>query len=213
MNTRDFVLTEKGPRTFLQLIEIERLSHSRSILYAAVIVLMLTLWLAAAAVFFVTATHRALVDFDDFYIVVQLVWSDEIEKAYHLKTLFEIQKSLYGNRSFLPWTYPPQFDLRVAPLALLPRGAAYALFTSGTLATFLITLRRIAHDGFTSVLIIFLPAIWITITCGQNGFLTGTLKRITDYCKCAESKHWEACTELSFELVILMVEPKQQRSQ
>ncbi len=87
MNTRDFVLTEKGPRTFLQLIEIERLSHSRSIVYAAVIVLMLTLWLAAAAVFFVTATHRVLVDFDDFYIVGQLVWSGEIEKAYHLKTL------------------------------------------------------------------------------------------------------------------------------
>ncbi len=179
MNTQDYVLTEKGPRTFLQFIEIGRLSHSRSKLYAVVIVLMLTLWLAIAAIFFGRTSHRPLIDFDDFYIVGQLIWHGQIEMAYHSKTLFEIQKLLYANQSFIPWTYPPQFDFLVVPLPLLSLGAAYALFTSGTLAAFLLILRRIAHDGFTSVLIVFLPAIWMCITCGQNGFLTGTLIGLT----------------------------------
>jgi hypothetical protein len=75
----------------------------------------------------------------------------------------------------MPWTYPPQFDLLVAPLAYVPTWAAYALFTGTTLAAYLMTLRKLAGEHFAQVLVILFPAIAITIGCGQNGFLTGAL--------------------------------------
>ncbi len=122
---------------------------------------------------------RELVDFDDFYIVGQLVWRGEIEKAYHFLTMSQLQKTISETEFFLPWTYPPQFDLIVAPLALLPLGLAYCLFITGTLTAYLLTLRRIAAENFVPVLLLLCPAIVITIKCGQNGFLTGTLIGLT----------------------------------
>jgi hypothetical protein len=122
---------------------------------------------------------RPLVDFDDFYIAGELVWRGEIEKAYHFSTFAELQKTLSSRESFIPWTYPPQFDLVVAPLALVPLGAAYFIFTAGTLAAYLATLKRIAGEKFSSVLIFLCPAMIIAIACGQNGFLTGSLIGLT----------------------------------
>jgi hypothetical protein len=75
----------------------------------------------------------------------------------------------------MPWTYPPQFDLLVAPFAFLPGWAAYFLFTTVTLVAYLMTLRVIAGSHFALVLVVFFPAIAITIAIGQNGLLTGAL--------------------------------------
>jgi hypothetical protein len=125
------------------------------------------------------AKPHELVDFDDFYIAGQLVWRGAIAQAYHFATMLQLQKSLSGTDAFMPWTYPPQFDLLVAPLALLPRGLAYSVFTIGTLAAYLATLRRIAAENFVPVLILLAPLIVITVRCGQNGFLTGTLIGLT----------------------------------
>src|SRR5262249_16962360 len=77
--------------------------------------------------------------------------------------------------NFMPWTYPPQFDLLLAPFAFLPVGVAYLLFTAATLAIYLTTLRSIAGNNFAQVLITLFPAFAITIGSGQNGFLTGAL--------------------------------------
>jgi hypothetical protein len=123
--------------------------------------------------------RHTLVDFDDFHIVGQLVWQGEVAKAYHFATMSQIQQRFSGEEFFMPWTYPPQFDLLVAPLALLPLGLAYALFTSATLASWLAVLRRIAGEAFLSIVFLLIPTILITISCGQNGFLTGTLIGLT----------------------------------
>lgn len=125
------------------------------------------------------AGRRALVDFDDFHIVGQLVWQGEVAKAYHFATMAQIQQRFSGEEFFMPWTYPPQFDLLAALLALLPLGIAYALFTSATLASWLAVLRGIAGEAFVAVVVLLAPAIMITIGCGQNGFLTGTLIGLT----------------------------------
>ncbi|WP_160310476.1 glycosyltransferase family 87 protein [Microvirga vignae] len=120
-----------------------------------------------------------MVDFDVFHIVAQMVWRGEIEQAYHFATMLEAQRAASGTESFMPWTYPPQFDLIIAPLAFLPRGLAYGLFTAVTLVAYLATLRRIAGEHLPLTLIVLFPAIAITIACGQNGFLTGTLIGLT----------------------------------
>jgi hypothetical protein len=172
-----------GDMTFVEVIEVARSSKSKRKTYLIIILCALAIILAVSAAEFSGFTHsgkpRELVDFDDFYIAGQLVRRGEIEKAYRFATMSELQKAISGTEAFLPWTYPPQFDLLVAPLALLPLGLAYALFVGGTLAAYLLTLKRIAAANFVSVLIVICPAILITIKCGQNGFLTGALIGLT----------------------------------
>jgi hypothetical protein len=121
------------------------------------------------------AEPKVLVDFDAFHIVGRMVWRGEIEEAYHFVTMSRAQRLLGGADSFLPWTYPPQFDLLVAPLALVPIGLAYFAFTAATLAAYLLVLRRIAGEAFGAVLLVTFPTFIVTIACGQNGFLTGAL--------------------------------------
>lgn len=118
---------------------------------------------------------RELSDFDAFYIVAQQVWHGQLELAYRFETLVKLQQAYSGAASFMPWTYPPQFDLLVAPLALLPAGIAYLLFIAATLTVYLLTLRTIAGANFAHILVVMFPALAITVGCGQNGFLTGAL--------------------------------------
>ena len=80
-----------------------------------------------------------------------------------------------GKTSFMPWTYPPQYDVLMAPFAFVPVGISYLLFTAATLVIYLATLRTIARNNFAQILVIIFPALAITIGCGQNGFLTGAL--------------------------------------
>jgi len=168
-----------GQMTFVELIEISRSCEAKRRTYLVIILCALALIFAISVAefsgFSLSGKARELVDFDDFYIAGQLVWRGEIDKAYRFATMSEMQKAISGTEFFLPWTYPPQFDLLVAPLALLPLAMAYALFVSATLGAYLLTLRRIGGTNFVSALIVMCPAILITIKCGQNGFLTGTL--------------------------------------
>lgn len=169
--------------TFVEVIEIAKSSATKRAIYFRAILLVIALMLISTAAELwgvqFRAEPRKLVDFDGFYIAGQLVWRGAIEKAYHFATMSQLQKSVSGSDNFQPWTYPPQFDLLVAPLALLPLGLAYSVFTIGTLAAYLATLRRIAAENFVPVLILLAPLIVITARCGQNAFLTGTLIGLT----------------------------------
>lgn len=168
--------------TFVDVIEIARSSATKRAGYFRVIFLIIALVLIFTAAEFSGVRVRAkhtLVDFDVFYIAGQLVWRGAIEQAYHFATMLQLQKSFSGSSAFMPWTYPPQFDLLLAPLALLPLGLAYSVFMVATVAAYLATLKRIAAENFVPVLILLAPVIVITIRCGQNGFLTGTLIGLT----------------------------------
>jgi len=57
----------------------------------------------------------------------------------------------------------------------VPVGVAYFLFTALTLAFFLVVLRSVAGSHFALALIVLFPAMQVTLTCGQNGFLTAGL--------------------------------------
>jgi hypothetical protein len=169
--------------TFVEMVEIARSSAAkRSIYFRAILAIIAIVLIPAAAEFSgvkVRPGAHKLVDFDDFYIAGQLVWRGAIAQAYHFVTMLQLQKSFSSSDAFMPWTYPPQFDLLVALLALLPMGLAYSVFTIGTLAAYLATLKRIAAENFVPVLILVIPLITITVRCGQNGFLTGTLIGLT----------------------------------
>jgi len=119
--------------------------------------------------------RNTLVDFDAFYIVGQLFWDGRIADAYDVTVMAQIQNALVGHNGFMPWTYPPQFDLITLTLPALPRGVAYAVFTGLTLAAYLAVLARLAGPALLWVLIALAPALYVTLTIGQNAFLTGAL--------------------------------------
>jgi hypothetical protein len=162
-------------------IELTQSSASKRTTYLRFILFLLAVTLIAKTGWFSRwgseAESRSLHDFDGFYIAAQMVWRGNIEQAYHFATMLPMQQQLDPNGSgyFLPWTYPPQFDLLIAPLVFLPLGTAYCLFTTGTLVLYLVTLRQVAGDYFALVLLLLFPAFIVTIACGQNSFLTGAL--------------------------------------
>ncbi len=162
----------------VETIEIAKYSMEKRKLYTRVLLTCLVTTLLFSAAQFSGWTkslqERAFVDFDDFHLVARMLWLGKVNNAYHLPDLFAFQQSLTGLEGFLPWTYPPQFVLLLAPLAFLPLGLAYLVFTGASLGAYLAVLKRIAGNSFVPVLIITFPAMLITIRCGQNGFITGT---------------------------------------
>ncbi len=169
--------------TLLEAVEAGYHSRSKRAFYQKIILIAVAVVIALSAIqFFGVGTKtrpRELVDFDAYYIAGQLARQGEIEKAYHFRSMAEVQNSVSGSHAFLPWTYPPPFDLIVAALACFSCGLAYSLFISGSLAAYFLTLRRIACESYVPILIITFPALIINIRCGQNGFLTGVLIGLT----------------------------------
>jgi hypothetical protein len=154
-------------------------SVAKSATYACSIFAALTLGVVYKTAWFSRLgawQQRNIVDFDAFHIIAQRVWLGDVDQAYRFDKFVNMQREASGGTdSFMPWTYPPQFDLFVAPLAFLPNGVAYFIFTATTLAFYLLMLRSIATSYFALVLVILFPAIQITMSCGQNGFLTAGL--------------------------------------
>jgi hypothetical protein len=100
----------------------------------AISVAVKALWFAKAGVVW---HDRNLVDFDAFHIVAQRVWLGDVDQAYQFAKLITMQREASGGSdSFMPWTYPPQFSLLIAPVAFIPTSVAYILFTGVTLVFF-----------------------------------------------------------------------------
>ncbi|WP_063621729.1 glycosyltransferase family 87 protein [Bradyrhizobium sp. Ec3.3] len=163
---------------FAKTLELAQSSEAKRTMYTRLVLGAVTIGVLAKTIWFARIgplQQRGLVDFDDFHIVAQRVWLGDVHQAYQLDKLFQMQREMFGATNFLPWTYPPQFNVLIAPLALLPIGLAYFLFTAATLAFFLVTLRAIAGRAFALVLVVTFPALAVTLSCGQNGFLTAGL--------------------------------------
>jgi hypothetical protein len=169
--------------TFVETIECARESTEKRTVYFRAVFILLALVLIPTAIEECGVRIRIgpwqPFDFDGFYLTGQLVWRGAIEQAYHYATLFPLQMSIYKTQTFLPWSYPPQYDLIVALFALLPQVLAYSIFMVGTFAAYLATLKRVATENFVPVLILLTPVTVIIIRSGQNGFLTGTLIGLT----------------------------------
>jgi Glycosyltransferase family 87 len=101
---------------------------------------------------------KSLMDFDAFYIVSQMIHEGTLTQAYDTAFMGSVQKSVGGEGIFMPWTYPPHYDLVISFLAFGSRGLAYGVFISLTFVCYVFTLHRLAGKHV-----------------GQNGLLTGAL--------------------------------------
>lgn len=114
-------------------------------------------------------------DYDAFHVAGLMYWEGILPDAYRAETLTAAQTRLTGSAMFMPWTYPPHFNLLTAGLALLPVWLGYAFFTTASFAAYLWALRRLSGGHQVFVLLALFPALMICIRSGQNGFLTGAL--------------------------------------
>lgn len=121
------------------------------------------------------AQGRRYVDFDVFHLVGRMILHGSVNSAYDMARMFSAEAAESGVNTQMPWTYPPQFDLFVALLALVGKGTAYILFTGTTFAAYVWVLRRLAGPNFAPVVILTMPALTVCVIIGQNGLLTGAL--------------------------------------
>ena len=77
--------------------------------------------------------------------------------------------------AFYAWQYPPIALLLVYPLALLPYLAALGVWLAGGFLCYLSALWRIVPRALTLLLGLGFPAVLLTVTHGQNAFLTAGL--------------------------------------
>lgn len=138
---------------------------------AMILILMLVVIVATVLEIPHLGANGAIVDFDAFYIVSQMLLEGRLTDAYDPDIMRATQSEIAGKSFFMPWTYPPPFDLVVAPFALVPRGVAYAAFMLLTLGAYVLVLRRLAGPYLPAVLVAVFPALLICTRVGQNGFL------------------------------------------
>src|SRR4051794_28288067 len=122
---------------FVEALELAQSSSPKRTMYTRVVLIALAAFVILKTVWFFRWglwENRILVDFDAFYIVAKRVWLGDVDQAYDVKKIAKMElEATRGVLKFLPWTYPPQFNLLLAPLAVFPLGIAYFLFITGTL--------------------------------------------------------------------------------
>lgn len=87
------------------------------------------------------------------------------------------QRALFGGTDtpLYGWHYPPYFLVLAALLARLPYLPALFVWQGTTLVLYLAIIRKIQPHRYTVLLALAFPAVFVTLTHGQNAFLTASL--------------------------------------
>lgn len=133
---------------------------------------------------------RPLIDFDAFHTVGSMILRGDVVSAYDAQLLLSEMEAISNSSSFMPWTYPPQFDLIVALLAMFPYVVAIGLFGAANLAVYLPAMKGTAREESWRILAAMFPAAVLCITSGQNGLLVAGLAAF--FCLGLERNHWSA---------------------
>lgn len=101
----------------------------------------------------------------------------DMAAIYDLDTLDARFEETYPGKGVagLVWMYPPTMSLVIAPFALPPYLASFALWVAAFAGLFLATARRLWRDPTALFFIIASPAFYLALITGQNGFLTAAL--------------------------------------
>ncbi len=146
----------------------------------------LSIWAAIAALttiamYFLAATGRSDIviggDFLAFYTAAKGTVEGAAAEIYNAAFFQDLMGRLYPDRADvnLTWQYPPTYLLMLAPLALLPHLAGYAVWSTASAAGFAAVMRNIATDKLILFAILASPSAYAAYITGQNGFFTGAL--------------------------------------
>ncbi|UYV39346.1 DUF2029 domain-containing protein [Rhodobacteraceae bacterium D3-12] len=119
------------------------------------------------------------IDYLIFHHVGELANAGRLPLAYDAAAFEAYQAARPQGGPFMPWTYPPQFNLITQGLAIFPAGIGYALFIALGMAALVCTLYRLSSQHAAAAILLTLPAWLMNIRAGQNGFLTALLFALT----------------------------------
>lgn len=128
-------------------------------------------------VFYLSAAN-ILVDFDVFYLAGELFWQGRLSDAHYFSRFVKLQLESTGVSSLMPWSYPAQFTLVLAPFVYLPKPLAYLAFIALSFSAYLCSLKRLAGRCFGVTLLASYATLLVNISCGQNGALSAALLAI-----------------------------------
>lgn len=115
-------------------------------------------------------------DFVTFYAASALAERGEALAVYAVSQLHAMEQAVIGKAiEVWPWFYPPTFLLVIWPLALVPYGIAWALWSFLTLYGNVKVVRHIAPHPLTPWLVLGFPGVVDNFYYGQNACLTAAL--------------------------------------
>jgi hypothetical protein len=115
-------------------------------------------------------------DFVAFFSAASLTLNGEAVSVYDHAAIHAAQQQAIGAPvKFFPWFYPPTMQMFVAPLALMPYLAAFALWILAPLAALLLVVRRYAGGVWASAAILIFPGTAQSVLAGQNGVLSALI--------------------------------------
>jgi|TARA_R100001440_G_scaffold11088_8_gene19906 hypothetical protein len=121
-----------------------------------------------------------VLDFDIFHLVSLMIAEGNLPAAYAEESFLPRQAEVPGFQGrTMFWSYPPFFNVVIAPLSLLPIAPSYIVFMTVSLAFYAWVIRALAGPAFHTILVLFLPLVLLIIRSGQNSFLTGGLIGLT----------------------------------
>jgi glycosyl transferase family 87 len=143
-------------------------------LFLAVYVVSAVLWLMRSKGLIDPAGHPIGADFIDPWSASWLTLHGTPSAVYNVAHLWAVERVAvaYPTVGFAGFHYPPTYLLFVMPLAMLPYAWSLLAWTVATLAAYLLVMRTIDPARDSLWLAIAFPGALITLTNGQNGFLT-----------------------------------------
>ena len=115
-------------------------------------------------------------DFMSFYSASKLTLGGNPAGAYDMDIHAAAQNAIFGRAfGYSAFFYPPVYLLVCLPLALVPYFWALALFEGATLLLYWQTVRRFGGKHTDTMLVLAIPAVFVNLGHGQNGFLSTAL--------------------------------------
>jgi multidrug transporter EmrE-like cation transporter len=158
---------------------IERWLTPGRMLVAALVVLAGNLLATAVWI----ATQRHLLDrfgqpvggdFIIFYAASALTLKGQAMAAFSAKAMLAAERAaVAGTPAGLLWCYPPSFQLLIAPLALMPFAAAYAVWSGLGAAAYLAVVTRVSRHRWTLLFACAFPGLFVTLWQGQTSLFVG----------------------------------------
>ena len=116
-------------------------------------------------------------DFVSFWTVSWALQNGNLHAIYDPQALAALEQSLLprADAAFYAWQYPPTALLLVYPLAMMPYVAALCSWLAVGFSAYLSAMWRVFPRATALWIAIGSPAVFLTITHGQNAFLTTAL--------------------------------------
>lgn len=116
-------------------------------------------------------------DYMSFYAAGDLTDHGGAALAYDEEIHGQTEKRIYGDPRipYFGFYYPPIYELLCAGLAAMPFAASYVIFMVVGAGAYFWVLRRTLRDPVLTTALAAFPAAFLTISLGQNSFLTTAL--------------------------------------